>query len=110
MRVARPSNVMWTSGELDPWRTEGVQTDTRINPEALNRRTTKVVPRCNEPPPGYEVFGPVFEGQVYVSGITRRVGGLTGPVDFALKLFGEALDTLSVLRIVLPYSLIRPAS
>lgn len=88
----RTSNVMWTNGELDPWRTEGVQADTRINPDALNPRTTKVVPRCNEPPSGDEVFGVVFEGQVHVSGITRRAGNVTGPVDVALELFGEALD------------------
>jgi hypothetical protein len=88
----RPSNVMFTNRELDPWRTEGVQADRGINLEALDRKTTSVVPRCNEAPPGDQVFGVVYEGQVHTSDISRRAGDVTGPVDVGLKLFGEALD------------------
>jgi Serine carboxypeptidase S28 len=89
----KPSNVMFTNGELDPWRSETVQADSGINPEALKRRTTRVVPRCNEPPPGDEVFGVVYRGQVHTSDILRRAGNITGsPVDVGLALFGEALD------------------
>jgi hypothetical protein len=88
-----PSNVMFTNGELDPWRTEGVQADTGINPEAMNRKTTIVVPKCNEPPPGDDVFGIVYPGQVHGSDISRRAGNVTGsPVDLGLALFGQALD------------------
>ncbi|KAN0108655.1 Serine carboxypeptidase S28 domain containing protein [Hyaloscypha variabilis] len=89
----RPSNVMFTNGELDPWRTEGVQADTGINPQALNRKTTTVVPKCNEPPPADEVFGIVYPGQRHVSDLSRKAGNVTGnPVDEGLALFGEALD------------------
>lgn len=89
----KPSNVMFTNGELDPWRTEGLQADTRINPEALNRKTTTVVPKCNEPPPGNDVFGIVYPGQVHVSDLSRKARNATdSPVNIGLALFGKALD------------------
>jgi hypothetical protein len=59
-----PSNVMFSNGELDPWRTLGVQADDKINPNAYVRQSTKEIPKCNQPPEGNQVFGQVYPGQV----------------------------------------------
>lgn len=59
-----PSNVMFSNGELDPWRTLGVQADRKINPSAFVRQSTKEIPTCNQPLRGYQVFGQVYPGQV----------------------------------------------
>ena len=60
----KPSNVMFSNGEVDPWRTLGVQSEHSVNPYAFVRNSTKTVPRCNTPPPGDDVFGQVYLGQV----------------------------------------------
>ena len=59
-----PSNVMFSNGEVDPWRTLGVQADKKINPSAFVRQSTKEIPACNQPPPNNQVFGQVYPGQV----------------------------------------------
>jgi hypothetical protein len=59
-----PSNVMFSNGELDPWRTLGVQADEKINPNAFVRQSTKEIPTCNQPPKDGQVFGQVYPGQV----------------------------------------------
>jgi Serine carboxypeptidase S28 len=59
-----PSNVMFSNGELDPWRTLGVQADAKINPSAYVRQSTTEIPTCNQPPKGDQVFGQVYPGQV----------------------------------------------
>ena len=88
-----PSNVMWTNGGIDPFRTLGVQSYKGINPQALDRKTTQEVPKCNQPPPGDEVFGAVWEGQVHGSDLsTRSVTFVGSPVEEGLELFEKALD------------------
>ncbi|KAG0648292.1 putative extracellular serine carboxypeptidase [Hyphodiscus hymeniophilus] len=89
----RPNNVMFTNGELDPWRGLGVQSDRGINPDALERKSTRTVPSCGEPPEGDAVFGVVWEGEVHVSDLrTGREGFEGSPVERGLELFGRALD------------------
>jgi hypothetical protein len=89
----RPSNVMWTNGAWDPFRTLGVHADTNINPDAPNRQRTTKVPPCNVPPPGDAVFGLTYDGTVHVTDIIQRRGAnMTGPLALALELFSEALD------------------
>ena len=84
---------MWTNGEIDPWRALGVQSYKGINPEALDRKTTQVVPKCGQPPPGDEVFGAVWEAEVHVSDLSTRSVRLEGSmVEKGLELFGRALD------------------
>jgi hypothetical protein len=88
----KPSNVMFTNRGIDPWRTMSIQSTTDINPQALNRPSTTVVPRCNVPPPGDEVYGVVYAGQGHGSDMWRQLGNVTGSVDVGLELFGNALD------------------
>ena len=88
-----PSNVMFTNGELDPWRGLGVQSDRGINPDALNRRSTTTVPKCGVPPEGEEVFGAVWDGQVHARDLRTAIEDFAGsPVEKGLELFGRALD------------------
>lgn len=87
-----PSNVMFTAGELDPWRTLGVQSDVEINPEALGRKSTRVIPRCGETPRDDEVFGIVHKGAYHVADFQKQRGGPKGAVDISLALFEEALN------------------
>jgi len=78
--------MMFTNGKLNPLATIGVQADTRFNPEAPDRKSTIVVPGCNKPPEGNEVFGLVYEGQVHGSDLSRR--NVTGSVDEGLACLG----------------------
>ncbi|KFY72390.1 hypothetical protein V499_07477 [Pseudogymnoascus sp. VKM F-103] len=87
----RPSNVMFTNGELDPLRSIGVQADKGINPEALDRKSTETVPPCGVPPPGNDVFGVVYEGAVHVSDLAFAASG-PAPVEKGRALFESALD------------------
>ena len=59
-----PSNVMFSNGEVDPWRTLGVQADEKVNPNAYIRNSTKEIPACNEAPEAGTIFGQVYPGQV----------------------------------------------
>ncbi|KAJ4386862.1 hypothetical protein N0V93_009760 [Gnomoniopsis smithogilvyi] len=60
----QPSNTMWTGGEYDPWRSFSPQSTEEGSPM---RRTTQVIPACNEPPKGTDLFGMVYEGMAHVS-------------------------------------------
>ena len=94
----RPSNIMWTNGAIDPFRAFGVQAISEINPHALNRPSTTVVPACNVPPPGDDVFGLVYAGAVHGQDLARPVAGPEPgsgsgiPFDEGLALFESALD------------------
>lgn len=90
-----PSNVMFSNGEVDPWRTLGVQADKKINPSAYVRNSTKEVPLCNQPPKAGEVFGQVYPGQVHAQDIIKvNYGNRTGvaPFDAGFELFTKAFD------------------
>ena len=94
----RPSNVMWTNGEIDPFRTMSVQATTDINPKALNRKTTSEIPKCNLPPDGDDVFGIVYEGGLHGKDLMKPTRGKNpgvgsgSPVDEGIELFSRALD------------------
>jgi Serine carboxypeptidase S28 len=91
-----PSNVMFTNGELDPWRTLGVQADKKINPSAIIRESTTDIPACKAPPAGNKVFGQVYPGEVHGSDIGKTAAeaeqGKTTSADVGFDLFSKALD------------------
>lgn len=87
----RPSNVMFTNGEIDPLRSISVQADKGINPAALDRKSTQTVPPCGVPPPGNEVFGVVYKGAVHASDLAFAASG-PAPVEKGRELFESALD------------------
>ncbi|KAL0580902.1 hypothetical protein V5O48_001096 [Marasmius crinis-equi] len=60
----QPSNVMFTNGEFDPWRTMGLAS---IEPNSPHREPTVDVPACNEPPTGSSFFGMTYANMVHVS-------------------------------------------
>jgi hypothetical protein len=88
----KPSHVMFTNGEVDPWRALSIQSSQNIQPDAPNRKTTQVVPPCNESPPEDEVFGVIHAGSVHVSDMRKRKINPISNVDRSLKLFSNALD------------------
>lgn len=89
----KPSNVMWTNGELDPWRALGVHATVDINPDAPARPRTTEVPRCKEAPAGDAMFGLVYPGEVHCSDLMKPNDvNVTRPVDLGLELFSDALD------------------
>ena len=88
-----PSNIMFSNGELDPWRTLGVQSDLKINPSAHVRKSTMTVPPCNKPPSGDEVFGQIYAGQVSVTFSLER----GSPYGGLLKAFCGYSRNLSLL-------------
>lgn len=61
---AQPSNTMWTTGELDPWR---VVSPVSTEEGAPGRQTTQIIPSCNQPPKGDDLFGMIYEGMGHVS-------------------------------------------
>ncbi len=61
-----PSNVMFTSGEFDPWRAFGVMSQEQ-DLGAPVRKVVQNIPKCGESPSGTDVFGLLYEGQVHVS-------------------------------------------
>ena len=91
----RPSNVMFTNGGADPWRSLSVQATTDINPHALNRPTTSEVPKCNTPPAGDAVFGMVYPDATHGMDLSRPravPANVTTPFDLGIELFSKALD------------------
>ncbi|MCJ1323696.1 hypothetical protein MMC10_000357 [Thelotrema lepadinum] len=91
----KPSNVMFTNGAMDPWRSLGVQATTDINPEAPNRPSTTQVPKCNEPPLKYHVFGQVYDNAVHCQDLSKPLSvpaNGTTPFDLGMALFEKALD------------------
>lgn len=59
-----PSNIMWSSGEYDPWR---ALSPASIEIGSPNRTTTQNVPRCNVAPPNDTIFGIIHRDMVHVS-------------------------------------------
>ena len=103
-----PSNTMFSSGELDPWRSlSPASTEAEIG--APMRKTTQNIPKCNIAPPQEEVFGIVYKDMVHVSDMralltTSDVNhqnfstvGFSSPISTepfyaGVGLFGMALD------------------
>ncbi|GJE98594.1 serine carboxypeptidase S28-domain-containing protein [Phanerochaete sordida] len=59
-----PSNVLFTNGEFDPWRTMGLAS---IEDNAPHRLPSVAVPRCNEAPAYPSFFGLTHANMVHVS-------------------------------------------
>ncbi|OQD67885.1 hypothetical protein PENPOL_c003G04071 [Penicillium polonicum] len=89
------SNVMFSNGQYDPWRVLGVHADTTINPSALIRQSTKLIPKCNDVPQHNAVFGQCYGGQVHVSDLLASmntpISGQPSPFELGFILFSNAL-------------------
>jgi hypothetical protein len=91
----QPSNVMFSNGDIDPWRTLSVHSTTKINPAAPNRPSTTKVPKCNTPPQGNTIFGQVYPDAVHVQDFTINPSipsNVTTPYRLGMALFENALD------------------
>ncbi|KAJ9134307.1 Peptidase S28 [Pleurostoma richardsiae] len=76
----RPSNVMFTNGEFDPWRAFGVMSlDYDLG--APKRAVVQDVPKCGEPPSGTDVFGLLFGGAAHAEDIASIPGYPSGSID-----------------------------
>lgn len=91
----KPSNVMFTNGQFDPWRAFSVAS-LETESGAPGRDVTQNVPKCNQPPSGTDVFGIVYDGAVHVEDIatypyTRGNEDVQSPpLQQGLKLFVQA--------------------
>ncbi|KAI5460140.1 peptidase S28, partial [Mariannaea sp. PMI_226] len=93
----KASNVMFTNGEFDPWRSFSVASQETTS-GASNRNITKKVPACNQVVNGTDVFGLVYAGAVHVEDLSvasYEKGSIEKktPMDQGLDLFLEAWDT-----------------
>ncbi|KAJ7695072.1 serine carboxypeptidase S28-domain-containing protein [Mycena rosella] len=59
-----PSNILFTNGEFDPWRTMGLAS---IESNSPQRKPTASVPPCNSPAPGDLFFGMTYDRMVHVT-------------------------------------------
>ncbi|KAF9035622.1 serine carboxypeptidase S28-domain-containing protein [Panaeolus papilionaceus] len=59
-----PSNVLFTNGEFDPWRTMGLAS---IEDNSPKRTPSVVIPKCNQAPPSPSFFGITYPSMVHVS-------------------------------------------
>lgn len=62
--LMQPSNTMMTGGQYDPWRALSPASTELGSP---GRKTTQVIPPCNRPPEGDDIFGMIYDGMVHVS-------------------------------------------
>lgn len=62
--LMQPSNTMMTGGQYDPWR---ALSPASIEHGSPGRKTTQVIPGCNEAPEGNDIFGLIHDGMVHVS-------------------------------------------
>jgi hypothetical protein len=95
----KASNVMFTNGEFDPWRSFSVASQESAE-GAPNRTLTTKVPTCNEVVSGTDVFGIVYAGAIHVEDLstpafTRGSIEKTTPLEQGLALFEEAWSTWS---------------
>ncbi|KZP00218.1 peptidase S28 [Calocera viscosa TUFC12733] len=59
-----PSNVLFTNGQFDPWRSVTMDSP---EPAAPHRNVTTTIPKCNTPPANNDVFGITHANMVHVS-------------------------------------------
>lgn len=72
----QPSNVMWTTGQLDPWR---ALSPSSIEEGSPGRQTRPIVPACNEPPAGDDLFGLIYQGMGHVTDLRVTLVNDTDP-------------------------------
>ncbi|KAH6867468.1 serine carboxypeptidase S28-domain-containing protein [Thelonectria olida] len=95
----KASNVMFTNGQFDPWRSFSVASQESAS-GAPNRTLTTKVPACNELSDGTDVFGLVYAGAIHVEDLstpafTRGSIEKTTPLEQGLDLFEKAWTTWS---------------
>ncbi|KAH7141293.1 serine carboxypeptidase S28-domain-containing protein [Dactylonectria estremocensis] len=93
------SNVMFTNGEFDPWRSFSVHSE-ETESGAPTRSQTTSIPKCNQLPNGTDVFGLVYPGAVHAEDLSNQpyVRGSTEdptPLDQGMALFLKAWDAWS---------------
>ncbi|KAF8584225.1 hypothetical protein K439DRAFT_1633722 [Ramaria rubella] len=76
-----PTNVFWTNGEFDPWRTMGLAS---IEDNAPRRNPTVAVPPCNTVPSSSSqtFFGLTHAGMVHVSDLRVLLAPDANHLDF----------------------------
>ncbi|TFK48520.1 peptidase S28 [Heliocybe sulcata] len=74
-----PSNVFWTNGEFDPWRTMGLAS---IEPNSPFRNSTVAVPACNSSPANDTFFGLLHSNMVHVSDLRVLITPDSNHTDF----------------------------
>lgn len=90
----KASNVMFTNGQFDPWRAFSVASEEKGAP---SRKISQTVPKCNQPPPGTDVFGILYNGAVHAedlgtSPFSRGSSEKVTPLEQGLALFLKAWD------------------
>jgi len=87
-----PSNVFFSNGEYDPWRTLSVNSQESNSPQ---RNGSETVPTCNTPPQFPSFFGTTYSQQVHGADMfssPRVPQGQQEAYAKGLTLFGSALD------------------
>ena len=88
----KPSNVMFTSGEWDPWRSLSVFSEEEGAP---GRRAVVDVPECGRLPSGKDVFGVVYPGTVHAQDLDKHLtddDGKETPFDVGFEMFSRAME------------------
>ncbi|KAH7152843.1 serine carboxypeptidase S28-domain-containing protein [Dactylonectria macrodidyma] len=93
------SNVMFTNGEFDPWRSFSVHSEESESGAPTRSQTTEV-PKCNQLPNGTDVFGLVYPGAVHAEDLSDQPyvrGSIEDPtpLDQGMALFLKAWDVWS---------------
>lgn len=89
----KASNVMFTNGEFDPWRSFSVASEESDGP---HRKIVQKVPACNTAPPAEEAFGLTYLGAVHGEDVAESsYSGATyvngqSPLKQGMGLFLEA--------------------
>lgn len=72
----QPSNIMWTTGQIDPWR---ALEPSSIEEGSPGRWTTQVIPACNQPPAGNDLFGMIYQGMGHATDLRYTLLNETDP-------------------------------
>lgn len=100
-----PSNIMFSSGEYDPWR---ALSPASTEDDSPRRQTSNYIPPCGVPPPENEVFGIVYDGMVHVSDMRALLNtsdpnhqnfstvGFSSPIDTEPFFAGVGLFTMAL--------------
>jgi len=87
-----PSNVFFSNGEYDPWRTLSVNSQESNSPQ---RNGSETVPTCNTSPQSPSFFGTTYPQQVHAADMFMVSSDPQGKIDAYAKgvaLFSSALD------------------
>ncbi|KAK2739661.1 hypothetical protein FQN57_006494 [Myotisia sp. PD_48] len=82
----RPSNVFFSGGEFDPWRSLSVLSTERFAPRGV--KFSSNIPKCNTKTPSNEIFGYVIPGAQHCYDFKTEFK----PADVSRQLFIDALE------------------